>query len=43
MLACDDDDVNLLGDNIDTMKKNIGTVNDASKKDGWSRSKSREN
>jgi hypothetical protein len=28
------DDVNLLGDNIDTIKKNIGTLIDASKEVG---------
>jgi hypothetical protein len=28
------DDVNLLGDNIDTIKKNTETLTDASKKDG---------
>jgi hypothetical protein len=37
-----DDDVNLLGDNIDTIKKNTETFTDASK-GGWSRSKHRGN
>jgi hypothetical protein len=36
------DDVNLLGDNIDTIKKNMETLSDASE-GGWSRSKHREN
>jgi hypothetical protein len=36
------DDVNLLGDNIDTINKNTETLIDASK-EGWSRSKRREN
>jgi hypothetical protein len=35
------DNVNLLGDNIDTIKKITGTLNDASKEVG--RSKRREN
>jgi hypothetical protein len=36
------DDVNLLGVNIDTVNKNTQTLIDASK-NGWSRSKRREN
>jgi hypothetical protein len=36
------DDVNLLGDNIDTIKKNIETLIDVSEV-GWSGSKHREN
>jgi hypothetical protein len=34
------DDVNLLGDNIDTVRKNTETLTDAG---GWSRSEHREN
>jgi hypothetical protein len=39
------DDVNLLGDNIDAIKKNTETLIDASKvrARGWSRNKRREN
>jgi hypothetical protein len=36
------DDVNLLGDNMYTIKKNTETLSDASK-EGWSRNKCREN
>jgi hypothetical protein len=40
-LVCDDDDVNLLGENINTVKKNTVSVVDASKEVGlqWSLSK----
>jgi hypothetical protein len=40
LLAYANDDVNLLGDNIHTINKNIETLIDAG---GWSRSKCREN
>jgi hypothetical protein len=36
------DDVNLLGDNIDTIKRYIETLIDSSKEVGWSRNKRRE-
>jgi hypothetical protein len=36
------DDVNLLGDNIDTINKNTDTLIDAGKERSWSRSKRRE-
>jgi hypothetical protein len=34
MLACFDNDVNLLGDNIDTIKNNIGIVTETCKEAG---------
>jgi hypothetical protein len=37
------DDVNLLGHNIDTIKKNTETLIDSSKERCWSRNKCREN